>query len=217
VSSQWEWIQKPFCGAPNAQTSAPSQAHATYWVDGFKLKIPEFPRVLQPSIFWHWMLAVEEFFEFNGVPNERRVSLVVLIFQGVVATWWQHLKQRRRRQGKLKISSWEQLLKEMLDTFVHQKYTIGQQPQNWRQESTAVMKKLENFNKKRYFGKHGLMQRVHNRPIELILANHKSLHRTHILWMRKKNLWMESFRNPKSLMRSSNVYVLKMKILYKGL
>jgi hypothetical protein len=29
------------------------QAHATWWVDGSKLKIPEFPRVLQPSEFWY--------------------------------------------------------------------------------------------------------------------------------------------------------------------
>jgi hypothetical protein len=30
-------------------------------------------------------------------------------------------------------------------------------------------------------------------------------------------MWMESFRNPKSLMRSSNMNALKLKILYKGL
>jgi hypothetical protein len=58
-------------------------------------------------------VAVEEVFEFNRVPNEQRVSLMVHTFQGVVATWWQYLKQRKRQQGKLKISSWEQLLKEL--------------------------------------------------------------------------------------------------------
>jgi hypothetical protein len=30
-----------------------AQAHATRWVDGSKLKIPEFPEVLQPLEFWY--------------------------------------------------------------------------------------------------------------------------------------------------------------------
>jgi hypothetical protein len=51
------------------------------------------------------MLAVEKVFEFNGVPDEQRVSLVVHTFWGIVAAWWQYLKQRRRQQGKLKVSS----------------------------------------------------------------------------------------------------------------
>ena len=55
-------------------------------------QVPEFPGTLQPSEFWYWMLAVEEAFQFNGVPDERRVSLVVHIFRGIVAAWWQHLK-----------------------------------------------------------------------------------------------------------------------------
>jgi hypothetical protein len=89
-----------------------AQAHAIRWVDRYKLKIPEFLGVLQLSEFWYWMLAIKEFFEFNGVPDERRVPLVALTFWGVVATWWQHLKQQRRWQSKRKIRSWEQLLKK---------------------------------------------------------------------------------------------------------
>jgi hypothetical protein len=102
-----------------------AQAHATWWVDGFKLKIPEFSGVLQPSEFWYWMLAVEEFFEVNGVGDPQRVPLVALTFRGVVASWWQHLKQQRRWQGKRKIRSWAQLLKKMIDAFVLQDYTMG--------------------------------------------------------------------------------------------
>jgi hypothetical protein len=99
------------------------QAHATRWVDGSKLKILEFPGVLQLSKFWYWLLAVEEFFEVNGVTDAQWVPLVALTFRGVVATWWQRLKQ----QGKSKISSWGQLLKKMLDYFVPKNYTMDQQ------------------------------------------------------------------------------------------
>jgi hypothetical protein len=59
------------------------------------------------------MLAVEEVFEFNEVPDEQQVSLVVHTFRGRVAAWWQQLKQSKVRQGQLKINSWEKLLKKM--------------------------------------------------------------------------------------------------------
>jgi hypothetical protein len=117
-----------------------AQAHATRWVDGFKLDFPEFPGVLQPSEFWYWTLAVEEFFKVNEVGDPQRVPLVALTFRGVVASWWQLLKQQRRQQGKRKIRSWAQLLKKLLDAFVPQEYTMVRQPQNWSRRSTAMTK-----------------------------------------------------------------------------
>jgi hypothetical protein len=59
------------------------------------------------------VLVVEEVFEFNRVSDEEQVSLVVHTFRGRVAAWWQQLKQNLKRQGKLKINSWEHLLKKM--------------------------------------------------------------------------------------------------------
>jgi hypothetical protein len=74
--------------------------------------------------------------------------LVALTFQGVVAAWWQRLKQQRRQQGKSKISSWGQLLKKMLDYFIPKNYTMDRQQQDWSQGSTVVTKKIENSYKK---------------------------------------------------------------------
>jgi hypothetical protein len=64
-------------------------------VSRFELKIPKFRGNQQlPKEFLDWVLAVEEVFEFNGVPKECRVSLVVHTFQGRVAAWWQELKKK---------------------------------------------------------------------------------------------------------------------------
>jgi hypothetical protein len=81
-----------------------AQAHANQWGNGFKLNISEFQGDLQPEEFMDWVLAIEEVFEFNGVPDERQVSLVVHTLRGRVAAWWQQLKQSRVRQGQLKIN-----------------------------------------------------------------------------------------------------------------
>jgi hypothetical protein len=55
------------------------------------------------------------------------------------------------RKGKLKINNWEHLLKKMRAAFLPHNYTMEQQPQNWRQGSTAVMKKIEKLYKKEAF------------------------------------------------------------------
>jgi hypothetical protein len=120
-------------------------------VSRFKLNILEFNRKFKPEEFLDWVLAVEEVFEFNGVPDERRVSLVVHTFRGKVDAWWQQLKQNRVQKGKLKINSWEHLLKKMRAAFLPRNYTMERQPQNWRQWSVAMMKKTETSYKKEAF------------------------------------------------------------------
>jgi hypothetical protein len=82
-------------------------------VSKFELNILEFQEDLQPEEFLDWVLVVEEVFKFNGVPDKRRVSLVVHTFRGRVVVWWQQLKQSWVQQSKLKINSWEKLLKKM--------------------------------------------------------------------------------------------------------
>jgi hypothetical protein len=78
--------------------------------------------------------------------------LVVHTFRKRVATWWQQWKKNQVQQGKLKINSWEHLLKKMRVAFLLHNYTMGQQSQNWRQWSMAVTKKIENSYKKEIFG-----------------------------------------------------------------
>jgi hypothetical protein len=120
-------------------------------VSRFKLNIPEFQRKFQPKEFLDWVLVVEEVFEFNGVLDEQQVSLVVHTFRGKVAAWWQQLKQNRVQKGKLKINSWEHLLKKIRATFLPHNYTMKRQPQNWSKGSTTMMKKTENSYKKEVF------------------------------------------------------------------
>ena len=97
------------------------------------------------------MLAVEEVLEFNRVPDELRVSLVVRTLWGIVAAWWKQLKQSRVRQSKLKINSWEKLLKYMQVAFLPHNYIMGQKLLNWRQWFMFVTKKIEKSYQKKVF------------------------------------------------------------------
>ena len=53
-----------------------AQAHATRWVDEFKLDIPKFQGDLQLKEFMDWIAVVGKVFDFKEVPEDRRVSLV---------------------------------------------------------------------------------------------------------------------------------------------
>jgi hypothetical protein len=125
-----------------------AQAPTNQRVSRSELKIPKFREYREPKEFLDWVLAVEEVFEFNGVPDEQQVSLVVHTFRGRVAEWWQQLKRDRKWQGKWKINSWEHLLKKMRVAFLPHSYIMERQPQNWRQGPTAVIKKTEKSYKK---------------------------------------------------------------------
>ena len=55
-----------------------AQAHATRWVDGFKLDISEFQGDLQLEKFMDRVTAVRKVLDFKEVPKDRRVSLVAI-------------------------------------------------------------------------------------------------------------------------------------------
>jgi hypothetical protein len=94
-------------------------------VSRFELKIPKFQGDQQlPKEFLDLVLAVEEVFEFNRVLEERRVSLVVHTFRERITAWLQQLKKNRKQQDKLKINSWENLLKKMKVAFLPHNYTM---------------------------------------------------------------------------------------------
>jgi hypothetical protein len=104
---------------------------------------------MQPEEFLDWVAAVEEILVFKRVPEDRRVSLVATKFRGRAAAWWQQLKQTRARQGKLKITSWEKLMKKMRPAFLPYNYlrTMYQRLQNWNQGSKSVDEYTEEFHK----------------------------------------------------------------------
>ena len=104
---------------------------------------------MQPEEFIDWVAAVEEILDFKGVLEDRQVSLVATKFRGRAAVWWQQLKQARVRKGKLKITSWEKLLKKMQPAFLPHNYlwTMYQRLQTWSRGSKSVDGYTEEFYK----------------------------------------------------------------------
>jgi hypothetical protein len=56
---------------------------------------------------------------------------------------------------------------------------------------------LKIHTKNRYLGKHGVRQKVYDRPIGLLLANHKFTNQIYIMWRRKKKSMDGEFQESK--------------------
>ena len=65
----WDGFRDPSTGRGMHRHQHRVQAHANQWENRLKLNILEFQGDLEPEEFLDWVLAIEEVFEFNGVPN----------------------------------------------------------------------------------------------------------------------------------------------------
>ncbi|CAA7034520.1 unnamed protein product [Microthlaspi erraticum] len=97
---------------------ADTRADLLRWENGFKLDLPEFTGSLQPEDFIDWLNTTEELMSFKEVPAYMKVALVATRFGGRASAWWQQMKDKRARQGKDRIVSWEKLKKKMRKAFL---------------------------------------------------------------------------------------------------
>lgn len=109
------------------------------WEAGFKLDLSEFHDSLRPEELLDLISSVEELLTFKQVHDEMRVPLVATRFKGQASAWWQHLKEKRRREGK-KIATWEKLIKKMREAFLPFNYARAMYTrlQNLRQGNKYV-------------------------------------------------------------------------------
>nr|XP_043611716.1 uncharacterized protein LOC122583367 [Erigeron canadensis] len=111
------------------------------WEFGIRTTIPEFDGdTLSPEIFIYWLAVVEEVFEFKGVPEDKKVSLIATRLCGRASAWWQQLKLTRMRVGKSKVRTWEKMKKCMRADFIPHNYQrlMYQWLQNLKQGSKSV-------------------------------------------------------------------------------
>ncbi|VFQ90486.1 unnamed protein product [Cuscuta campestris] len=61
----------------------------------FKVDIPTFKEKNDPDDFLEWLETVERVFDFNDVPEDKKVKIVALKFRKNASTWWSNLSTKR--------------------------------------------------------------------------------------------------------------------------
>ncbi|PWA68983.1 hypothetical protein CTI12_AA301370 [Artemisia annua] len=80
--------------------------------------VPTFHGSMNVEDFLDWMSELDTFFKFYEIPVDNRVNLVAYKLKGGAQSWWKNLQLTRERQGKLPITSWERMERELRRRFL---------------------------------------------------------------------------------------------------
>ncbi|GJZ93594.1 putative quercetin 3-O-methyltransferase 1 [Tanacetum coccineum] len=68
--------------------------------------------------FLDWMGELDTFFKFYKIPVGSKVDLMAYNLKGGAQSWWKNLQPIRKRQGKLIITSWERMERNLCRRFL---------------------------------------------------------------------------------------------------
>jgi hypothetical protein len=96
-----------------------------------------------------WIRAMDKYFDYEDVEEEKKVRHVVTRLKGHATLWWDELQADRRSKGKQKIKSWDRMVAKLKEKFIPKDYQISlfRRMQNLRQRGLTVKEYTEEFYK----------------------------------------------------------------------
>jgi hypothetical protein len=112
-----------------------------------KMNIPIYEGNLDVEELLDWIRALDTYFDYEDVEEDKKVKHVVTRLKGHAALWWNELQADRRCKGKQKIKSWDRMISKMKAKFIPRDYqiTLFRRMQNLRQKLMAVKEYTEEF------------------------------------------------------------------------
>jgi hypothetical protein len=87
-----------------------------------------------------WIRALDRYFEYEYVEEDKKVKHSIMRLKGHAALWWDELQADRQCKGKQKIKSWDMMIVKMKVKFIPRDYqiTLFRRMQNLRQKRMTV-------------------------------------------------------------------------------
>jgi hypothetical protein len=94
-----------------------------------------------------WIRALDTYFDYEDIEEDKKVRHAVTKLKGHAALWWDELQEDRRSKGKQKIKSWDRMIAKMKAKFIPRDYqiTLFRRMQNLRQKLMTVKEYTEEF------------------------------------------------------------------------
>jgi hypothetical protein len=89
-----------------------------------KMKIPMYEGNLDIEEILDWIRALDKYFDYEDVEEDKKVKHVITRLKGHAASWWDELQADRRYKGKQKIKSWDRMVAKMKAKFIPKDYKI---------------------------------------------------------------------------------------------
>jgi hypothetical protein len=114
-----------------------------------KMDIPVYEGNLDAEELLDWIRALDTYFDYEDIEEDRKVRHVVTCLKGHATLWWDELQADRRCKGKQKIKSWDRMIAKMKAKFIPRDYqiTLFRRMQNLRQKLMTVKEYTEEFYK----------------------------------------------------------------------
>jgi hypothetical protein len=87
-----------------------------------KMDIPVYEGNLNAEEILDWIRALDTYFVYEDVEEDKKVKHVVTILKGYAALWWGELQVDRLCKGKQKIKSWDRMIAKMKEKFILRDY-----------------------------------------------------------------------------------------------
>jgi hypothetical protein len=112
-----------------------------------KMDIPVYEGNLDAEELLDWIRALDTYFDYEDVEEDKKVKHVVTRLKGHAALWWDELQADRHCKGKQKIKSWDRMIAKMKAKFIPRDYqiTLFRRMQNLRQKLMTVKEYTEEF------------------------------------------------------------------------
>jgi hypothetical protein len=110
-----------------------------------KINIPMYEVNLDTEEFLDWIQAMEKYFDYEDVEEEKKVRHVVTRLKGHAGLWWDELQTDRRSKGKQKIKIWDRMVAKLKEKFMPNDYQINlfRRMQNLRQRGLTMKEYIE--------------------------------------------------------------------------
>jgi hypothetical protein len=73
--------------------------------DRIKMEVSKYVANLKPEELIDWLNAMDTFFEWQPMPEEKKVKFACTKLKGHAMIWWDHVQKERVRKGKEKIKT----------------------------------------------------------------------------------------------------------------
>jgi len=74
-----------------------------------KVDVLDFYGKLEPHAFEDWLTAIEDYFDWFAVSEERKVQYIKMKLKGHARVWWGSVEEKLRRTQHPSISHWEEM------------------------------------------------------------------------------------------------------------
>jgi hypothetical protein len=83
-----------------------------------KIDVPDFHGKLDPHAFEDWLTAIEDYFDWFAVSENRKTRCVRLKLKGHARAWWGNVEEQLRRTQRPAVSDWEEMKEGLKEKYL---------------------------------------------------------------------------------------------------